>query len=40
MYDRDRQQTEFGIAPDIQASIGDSSTEDHIIETARQILTK
>ena len=40
MYDKDRQQTEFGIAPDIQASIGDSSTEDHIIETARQVLTK
>ena len=40
MYDKDRQQTEFGIAPDIQASIGDSTTEDNIIETARQFLTK
>lgn len=39
MYDRDRQQTEFGIAPDIQVSIG-SSEDDEIIETARKLLVK
>ena len=39
MYDRDRQQTEFGIAPDIQVSIG-SSEDDEIIETARKYLVE
>ena len=39
MYDRDRQQTEFGIAPDIQVSIG-TSEDDEIIETARKYLVK
>ncbi len=39
MYDRDRQQTEFGIVPDIQVSIG-TSEDDEIIETARKLLVK
>ena len=39
MYDKDRQQTEFGIAPDIQVSIG-SSEDDEIIETARKYLVE
>lgn len=39
MYDRDSQQTEFGIAPDIQVSIG-SSEDDEIIETARKYLVE
>jgi hypothetical protein len=40
MYDQNRQQTEFGIDPDIQVGIGSSTTEDEIIETARKWLTK
>ena len=39
MYDKDRHQTEFGIDPDIQASIG-TSGDDGIIETARKYLVK
>jgi C-terminal processing protease CtpA/Prc len=39
MYDRDRQQTEFGIVPDIQVSIG-TSEDDEIIETARKYLVE
>ena len=38
MYDKDRHQTEFGIAPDVEVSIGSSLTEDNIIETARKIV--
>lgn len=38
MYDRNRQQTEFGIEPDIQVSIGTSEENDEIIETARKLL--
>ena len=40
MYDQNRQQTEFGIDPEIQVGIGSSTTEDEIIETARKWLTK
>ena len=42
MYDKDRQQTEFGITPDIPAALTDEATaqgKDLIIETARKILT-
>ena len=43
MYDANKQQTEFGIAPDIPAALTDETVRqdiDLIIETARQILTK
>ena len=43
MYDANKQQTEFGIAPDVPAALTDEATAqgiDVIIETARQILTK
>ena len=40
MYDQNRQQTEFGIDPDIQVGIGSSTTEDEIIETARKWLVQ
>jgi len=42
MYDAQRQQTEFGIAPDIPAALTDEATAqgiDLIIETARRLLT-
>ena len=42
MYDAQRQQTEFGIAPDIPAALTDEATTqgiDLIIETARRLLT-
>ena len=43
MYDSNKQQTEFGIAPDISVSLTDEATAagiDSIIETARKVLTK
>ena len=43
MYDRDKQQTEFGIAPDVEAALTDAATAqniDPIIETARRLLTE
>ena len=43
MYDKDKQQTEFGIAPDVAASLTDEATAqgiDPIIETAREMLIK
>ncbi len=43
ILDKDMQQTEFGIAPDVYAALSDESTaqnSDPIIETARKILTK
>lgn len=43
MYDRNKQQTEFGIAPDVSVSFTDEATAagiDPIIETARELLTK
>jgi len=42
-YDKDRQQIEFGIEPDVKVSLTDEATAqnlDLIIETARKILTK
>ena len=43
MYDKDKQQTEFGIAPDISVALSDESTAkgiDDIIETARKIIAQ
>ena len=43
MYDRDKQHTEFGIAPDVPAALTDEATSqgiDLIIEKARELLTK
>ena len=43
MYDRDKQQTEFGIAPDVAVTLTDAATAqniDPIIETARRLLTE
>ena len=43
LYDKDLQQTEFGIAPDVDISLTDEDTArgiDTIIEKAREILTK
>ena len=43
MFDAQRQQTEFGIAPDVSVSLTDETMDanrDAIIETAREILTK
>ena len=43
MYDAQRQQTEFGIAPDVNVALTDEATaqgRDLIIETARQLLIK
>ena len=43
MYDAQKQQTEFGIAPDVSVALTDETTaqgHDLIIETARQLLTK
>lgn len=43
MYDKDKQSTEFGIAPDYEVAITDedySDGRDTIIEFARQLLTK
>lgn len=43
IYDKNKQQTEFGIEPDISVSLTDESTAagiDAIIETAREVLTK
>ena len=43
MYDSNRQQTEFGIAADVEASLTDEATaqnRDLIIEKARELLTK
>ena len=43
MYDAKRQQTEFGIAPDVNVALTDEATaqgRDLIIETARQLLIK
>ena len=43
MYDKDKQQTEFGIAPDVEAALTDEATAkgiDLIIEKAREILKK
>lgn len=41
MYDKDKQQTEFGISPDVNVSLSDESTAkgiDDIIEAARKII--
>lgn len=41
MYDKDKQQTEFGIAPDLSVSLTDEDTQrgiDTIIEAARKII--
>jgi C-terminal processing protease CtpA/Prc len=41
MYDKDRQHTEFGIAPDVEVGLTDESTQkniDDIIEKARKLL--
>lgn len=43
MYDKDKQQTEFGIAPDISVALSDESTAkgiDDIIEAARKIIAQ
>ena len=43
MYDAQKQQTEFGIDPDINVALTDEATaqgRDLIIETAREILKK
>ena len=43
MYDSKKQQTEFGISPDVSVSFNDEATAqgiDPIIETARELLTK
>ncbi len=40
MYDKDKNQTEFGIAPDIRCDLGESLAYDSIIETARRHITK
>ncbi len=43
MYDANKQQTEFGISPDISVALTDEATlqgQDLIIEKAREILTK
>ena len=43
IYDRNQQHTEFGIAPDVPASLTDATTAqglDNIIEVARKILTE
>ncbi len=43
IYDKNKQQTEFGIAPDISVSLTDEATAagvDLIIEKAREVLTK
>ena len=43
MYDAQKQQTEFGIDPDVNVALTDETTaqgHDLIIETARQLLTK
>lgn len=40
MYDKNKNQTEFGIDPDIQCQLDESLLYDSIIETARQYLTK
>lgn len=43
MYDAQKQQTEFGIDPDVNVALTDETTaqgRDLIIETARQLLTK
>ena len=43
MYDADRQNTEFGIAPDVEVGLSDSDVAkgfDTMIETARKILRK
>ena len=42
MYDRNKQHTEFGIAPDIAVALADESiahNKDDIIETARELLS-
>lgn len=43
MYDKDKQQTEFGIAPDYQVALDDEDVKkgfDTIIETARKLLAE
>ena len=40
MYDANRQQTEFGIDPDVRVALGDGTPQDDIIEAARQLLVK
>lgn len=43
MYDKDKQQTEFGISPDVSVALSDESTAkgiDDIIEAARKIIAQ
>ena len=43
MYDKDKQQTEFGISPDVNVALSDESTAkgiDDIIEAARKIIAQ
>ena len=43
MYDKDKQQTEFGISPDVHVALSDESTAkgiDDIIEAARKIIAQ
>ena len=43
MYDKDKQQTEFGISPDVHVALSDESTAkgiDDIIEVARKIIAQ
>jgi C-terminal processing protease CtpA/Prc len=43
MYDKDKQQTEFGISPDVNVTLSDESTAkgiDDIIEAARKIIAQ
>jgi hypothetical protein len=43
MYDKDKQHTEFGIAPDYPVELTDEDTKkgiDTIIETARKLLAE
>jgi hypothetical protein len=45
IYDKDKQQTEFGIAPDVAVDLScdiniDEGRRDDIIEAARQLLVK